>query len=446
MPSSLFDRPGYEPHTIYSIRHFNQAVIWENFPDCCLTADMKYRRLLPPVVCAQDEMSLNFETVFKTRGYSSASIFSLALYVDIRYVLGDQVRDPYDQLRLNGAFTKAKLEEHIPEMNGSTALRKECKTRIKELDRCFVNDFIEDERAARLLKSGVIEPSEKHFHLKRNPVWSGLFDFRCRLVLNDLGLRFICESSLVVAAAFVYYAVRIGKDAVMSWPMMDRFITVHGGDRVFQGVISPDESPMGLLRRFVDGDLDTTATSDLVGFSQRSASPLKAFSQRYRLDDGEARRSMSYLREIIREKFDGQGVAPPDGSSPGRSAVRKPGGESLLSSHVSPVEMLEILDGATTDLMDNQLSVEYFQLHDEAVRLFGSLLREFSAEADGNAFLALADDSKVGNLVQLLPVIYRTADTTSPAETTGRLEKVVGVFCASLPRQLGPLFPGAQKG
>lgn len=474
IPASQIKAPNYGPHNVKSIRDFFRDIIGELFPECCLTKAMKKNGQLPFVVGAQDEMTLNFEHIFRVRDYPSAFIFSLALYVDIRYILEDQARDPYDQLQATGAFTKAKLEEHFPKMKGPMALKKECNARIAELHYCVTNDFTEEDRTRRFLEKGVTEPFEKHFHLKRNPVWSGLFDFRCRLVLNDLGFRFICESPLVVGAAFVYYAARNRKENPKSWPMMDQFLRIHGEDRVFQGAVSADETPMDLLKRFVDADLATTPAGDLAGFSRRSIS-LEAFNNRYGFDEGKARRSMSYLREIIREKFDVQAgnifsrqakaaqkdnkqgqhssqtsAPPPEAGSSSTTdhppTAPKISKEALQSSRVSPVELLEILDETTTNLLENQLTVEYFQLHDESVQLFQNLRQEFSSEADQDASFVFDENSRVGKLAQILPVIYRSAQaTTDPAATTGRLGKVVEAFCEGLPEESGPLFPSAKK-
>ncbi|RYP50026.1 hypothetical protein DL768_004381 [Monosporascus sp. mg162] len=388
IPLSELKKPEYGPHTVDSIRHFFGAIIFELFPECCLMKAMKKNGQLPFVVGAQDEMTLNFEHIFRVRDYPSAFIFSLALYVDIRYILEDQVRDAYDQLQITGAMTKAKLEEHLPSLKGPMALRKECTARIAELHYCVINDFTEEDRRRRFMEKGVTEPFEKHFHLKRNPVWS----------------------------AFVYYAARMGKCGAV-WPMMDRFLHAHGVERVLQGAVSADDTPLGLLKRFVECGLATTPAGDLVGFSRRSIS-LEAFTQRYGFDDGNSRRSMSYLREIIREKFDvqagnifsrqaaiaaaqkdggehsSQTLAPLNGSSPDQSVVQKIRKEALQSSRVSPVDLLEILDETTTGLLENQLTVEYFQLHDESVRLFRDLLKEFSPEADKDTSFAFDENSR----------------------------------------------------
>ncbi|RYP36064.1 hypothetical protein DL767_003536 [Monosporascus sp. MG133] len=433
IPLSELKKPEYGPHTVDSIRHFFGAIISELFPECCLTKAMKKNGQLPFVVGAQDEMTLNFEHIFRVRDYPSAFIFSLALYVDIRYILEDQVRDAYDQLQITGAMTKAKLEEHLPSLKGPMALRKECAARIAELHHCVINDFTEEDRRRRFMEKSVTEPFEKHFHLKRNPVWS--------------------------AAAFVYYAARLGKCGAV-WPMMDRFLHAHGVERVLQGAVSADDTPLDLLKRFVESGLATTPAGDLVGFSRRSIS-LEAFTQRYGFDDGNSRRSMSYLREIIREKFDvqagnifsrqaaiaaaqkdgrehsNQTLAPLNGSCPDRSVVQKIRKEALQSSRVSPVDLLEILDETTTGLLENQLTVEYFQLHDESVQLFRDLLREFSLEADKDASFAFDENSRVSKLAQLLPVIYRTANNSDPAETIKILENVTETFCSNLPEGSG---------
>ncbi|RYO99705.1 hypothetical protein DL763_001313 [Monosporascus cannonballus] len=421
IPFSQLKKPEYVPHTVDSIRHFFGAIIFELFPECCLTKAMKKNGQLPFVVGAQDEMTLNFEHIFRVRDYPSTFIFSLALYVDTQYILEDQVRDAYDQLQITGAMAKAKLEEQLPSLKGPMALRKECAARIAELHYCVINDFTEEDRRRRFMEKSVTEPFEKHFHLKRNPVLS-------------------------------------------VWPMMDHLLHAHGIERVLQGAVSADDTPMDLLKRFVECGLATTPAGELVGFSRRSIS-LEAFTQRHGFDDGNSRRLMSYLREIIRERFDvqagnmfsrqaaiaatqkdgrehsSQTLAPLNGPSPDQSIVQNIRKEALRSSRVSPVGLLGTLDETTTGLLENQLTVEYFQLHDESVQLFRDLLKEFSAEADKDASFAFDGNSQVSKLAQPLPVIYRTANNYDPVETMMRLENVTETFSSNLPEgsDLSPL-------
>lgn len=85
--------------------------------------------------------------------------------------------------------------------------------------------------------------------------------------------------------------------------------------------------------------------------------------------------------------------------------------------------------------------VEYFRLHDESIQLFRDLLKEFSSEADADPAFSLDDGSRVTKLAQLLPVIYRSANAGSPAETVGRLESVASAFCSNLPEESSLLFP-----
>ncbi|RYO93145.1 hypothetical protein DL766_004835 [Monosporascus sp. MC13-8B] len=390
IPFSQLKKPEYVPHTVDSIRHFFGAIIFELFPECCLTKAMKKNGQLPFVV-------------------------------DTQYILEDQVRDAYDQLQITGAMAKAKLEEQLPSLKGPMALRKECAARIAELHYCVINDFTEEDRRRRFMEKSVTEPFEKHFHLKRNPVLS-------------------------------------------VWPMMDHLLHAHGIERVLQGAVSADDTPMDLLKRFVECGLATTPAGELVGFSRRSIS-LEAFTQRHGFDDGNSRRLMSYLREIIRERFDvqagnmfsrqaaiaatqkdgrehsSQTLAPLNGPSPDQSIVQNIRKEALRSSRVSPVGLLGTLDETTTGLLENQLTVEYFQLHDESVQLFRDLLKEFSAEADKDASFAFDGNSQVSKLAQPLPVIYRTANNYDPVETMMRLENVTETFSSNLPEgsDLSPL-------
>ncbi|KAI0171706.1 hypothetical protein GGR52DRAFT_572870 [Hypoxylon sp. FL1284] len=429
IPASAVVHPKYGNHDFEDFRHFTKDAVFDFFPEICITKAMKTNGQLPMVVCAQDELTLDFENVFRTRGYTSATVFALSMYIDIRYILEDQVTDAFDLVQATAENTKAVLEKHIPHLKGSGMLKKECRMRMAEVESFILEDFTEEDKARRFEEKGVTEEFEKHVILKKDPIWSGLLDLRCRLVLANLGCRLVNESPVVLAAAFAYAAPSTDETSSLSWPQMDEFFQVYNRDKILKGPL-PSQS-VDLLKRFVDHNL---ATSDRPCIG--SSKSLEALYGRYAWETSRPRQSMTYLGEIIRDTLDARAD---NVLLDGGTEVVKRGANSAdeqiarreLSS-VSPVQLLEILDETTTSLLENQLSVDLFQLHTESVQLLQKLVGEFSSEVESGAPFLLEENARVDKLPLLLPIIYRSMVDGDEVETSKRLGKAVGGFCSNL--------------
>ncbi|KAL7624679.1 hypothetical protein AAE478_006249 [Parahypoxylon ruwenzoriense] len=433
IPPSTMKRPKYGPQEFDDYRHFTKDVVFELFPECCLLKAMKKNGELPATVSAQDELTLDFEHIFRLRDCPSSFVFGLSLYIDIRYILEDQVIDAFNLLQSTAARMKTTLEDHLPNIKGPWDLKRDCRDRLAELEVAIIDDFLLENKTERFREKGVTETLEHHFLLKIDPIWSGLLDFRCQLVLDDLGYRLINEASVVLGAVFIYAASRLSGTPDLHWPQMDRFLTVHKEDRILQDVLSTQLSPVDLLKKFVDRHLPVAES----GPANKFANPSKAHEalyQRYAWDSGSSRLSMGYLHEIIQDKFDvkagytlSRQAVPP---SPETNSRDK---EAHNSAGVSPVQLLEILDETTTSLLENQLSIDYFLLHEESMQLFRELMREFSPEVKKDAPILLDENTRTDKLILLLPVIYRSLTNGNTEETTNRLTKVTAKVCAKVP-------------
>ncbi|KAI1388173.1 uncharacterized protein F4822DRAFT_236686 [Hypoxylon trugodes] len=114
VPTEAIIQPKYGVHEYEGYREFMKNVMFEIMPECCLIKAMKANGLLPMIVSAQDEFTLDFEDILRVRGYSTGAIFGLAIYLDIRYILEDQVDHAFRLLETTGAQMKATLQEHLP--------------------------------------------------------------------------------------------------------------------------------------------------------------------------------------------------------------------------------------------------------------------------------------------------------------------------------------------
>ncbi|KAI0834014.1 hypothetical protein F5Y06DRAFT_179919 [Hypoxylon sp. FL0890] len=443
-PASATRRPKYGIHEFDGFQQFTRDVIFELAIECCHTKAMKTNGELPMIAIAQDELTLDFEDILRIRRYSSAIIFDLSLYTDVRYILEDQVVDAFDLLRVTAASMKTTLEEQLPNIRGPWDLKKECRERLAEIETYVLKDFLEGDKARRFEEKGMNEPFERDILLKSDPIWSGLLDFRCRLVLDNLGYRLITESPVVLGTAFLYVASRMSG---LHWPQMDRFLRVYGEEKILQGTITPDLTPMELIKRFVDSNFSAADTP--ISKHLNASRSLEAFYQRYAKEHGYSRQPLAYLREIIRERIDHQaGIlsTDTDGSKnspdPKNTYMQRPSlnlaviqatqREARQSASVSPVRLLEILDEATTSLLENQLSIDYFKLHQESVQLLRELLVEFSSEVRKDVPSLFDENIRVGKLTLLLPVVYRSMTDENAADVTKRLGKVVTAFCSRL--------------
>ncbi|KAI1388174.1 uncharacterized protein F4822DRAFT_443332 [Hypoxylon trugodes] len=292
-----------------------------------------------------------------------------------------------------------------------------------------ISDFLEEDKERRFLEKGMTESFERHYFLKKNPIWSGLMDFRCRLVLNNLAFRFISETPVVLGAAFVYVASRLGYITGLHWPQMERFLKIHGEDKVLQGTVSPELTPIVLLKRFVDSNLfgaDSSSINKFIG----PPKPVKALHQRYAWELlGHYRQPTAYLKDIVQDKVDAELDEWFLKQASTNPATLK---DTIGSAIVSPVQLLEILDETTTSILENDLSIDYFLLHKESVKLLRDLIGGFSSEVEKDIPSLMDVDVKTDKLALLLQVVYKSMTEGNVVETTERMRKVMTRVCSEL--------------
>lgn len=169
-PPSAMKQLKYGLLEFEDFRDFTRNVVFDFFPEICFIKAMKTNEQLPMVVPAQDELTLDFEDIFRVRTYSSATVFDLSLYIDIRYILEDQVTDAFDLAQTTATKTKAILEEQLPNIRGPWDLKKECRFRIGEVERAILKDFLEEDKARRYEEKGIVEEFERYLLLKKDPI------------------------------------------------------------------------------------------------------------------------------------------------------------------------------------------------------------------------------------------------------------------------------------
>ncbi|KAH6640071.1 hypothetical protein BKA67DRAFT_542596 [Truncatella angustata] len=426
-PAGTLEPPVYGILDADGVAEFTNTIIFEMLPDFCLLKALKVNRQAPSVIGAQDEVTLDFEGALRARSYPSAMVLGLQLYVDIRYVLeGDTVK-VFDQMQDTARQNEAALTrvyEHVQ----PSRLKREMWGRIAEMNCVMLEDFMEQDKIRRWKERGITdEKVEKHSLLKRHPIWSGLLSLRCRLVSNDLGHRIVSSSTAVLAAAFAYEAARlVARDFLPSWPSMDGFIKYYGQDCVLlQGNLSGNMSAADLLKRFAEYDLTNTKIASLVGFDKPSKTQA-AFYERYGVDTERSRQDMRYLQDIIKEKYSVNAtILPPHLSNKPLAVINhnerdatektaevaksgtldtslKTAERFFEPQRVSPIRLLEVLGGATIDILDNQLSVNYLQLYEESIVLLEAISEKFPEITENCGLPQVEDSTYVDKLGKVL--------------------------------------------
>ncbi|KAK3305884.1 uncharacterized protein B0T15DRAFT_556398 [Chaetomium strumarium] len=160
------------------------------------------------------------------KDFDSALIFSLHLWVDIRYITETEHVKPFEQLQITAAQLKEKLERHPR------------------------SDFQFKGKKARLRQMGIQEDPEPYFPLKNEPVWAGLLDFHARLVYSQLGHEFVSLSGVVDAAAYLYHAALAMDPSLPGWEDMDRYVATYLEDSQFRRGLQAQQGAAAIIRSF----------------------------------------------------------------------------------------------------------------------------------------------------------------------------------------------------
>jgi hypothetical protein len=172
----------------------------------------------PPMLPSEPQLLLDFETYLRMYDYTSALVFSLHLWVDIRNIMETDHVLPFEQLQKTAAKLKHALETHNPiKLSKDHAFKRRWIARIWETKHYMLEDFTFEDKKARFRGLGIQEDPTPVYLLKHEPVWAGLLDFRAKLVHSQLGHEFVMLSPLVDAAAYLYYAALRRDPSLPSW-------------------------------------------------------------------------------------------------------------------------------------------------------------------------------------------------------------------------------------
>lgn len=254
-------KPVYGGLKAEELNSFKDAVINDLVFDVVCIKALKKHGQTSAFLPAESELLLSFQEALRNYDCSSAFIFSLQLYIDIRYILEDTVTHSFEQLQQTAHRFDASLPLQFELAAGPRFdLRRPLRQRQKELQRFMLQDVVLEDKLPRYLSAGLEREDVEDFSLlKHEPVWAGLLDFRAKLVMNELGHEFVHRSFLVEAAAYLYTAARAASvqsseyQDFPAWNDMDKFLASYVDHSDFKrNILKHQDDPVAIVKSFGD--------------------------------------------------------------------------------------------------------------------------------------------------------------------------------------------------
>ncbi|KAK1990682.1 hypothetical protein LX36DRAFT_705126 [Colletotrichum falcatum] len=393
-PPSAKKPPKYGPITAHDFSRFSQACMFELFPEVAETKALKKNQQEPPVIPGQPELELDFEQVLNTRRYPSCFIFSLQLYLDIRNILDDHVKDARQQLQ---ATARAAVDDMKKAMTScdevwSSEWREMAEQYIESIQHYALSDFTYDDKTLRARNMGVTEKLSEFDLFDTEPVWPSLLDFRTKVEMTALSIRLLTRTPAPLWAGVLYHASRRDHPGMPAWPEMDKFLGVHGTG-LLGFPVTEDLKAADVLARYStmsDGKRYHVWMELLEKVSRVTDFWVRYGERTYNL---RKRQDTNYISDIVRGHF---GLPPDSRKDPfGISRERTPlkpesscGDQKTqemirqvrMMGDMRHVEVLEILDQTVESMAEKEFAVNYFKL-DWEVQTFVDKLKASMLDA-----------------------------------------------------------------
>lgn len=438
LPPSMMKPPSelYGATKAVDRREFMNRVIMEYMQEAATIKALKKNGFEPRIIPAETEVLLGFQRALEYRILPSSVVFSVQLYVDIRYIMEAKVGDAFAAMQETGQWVDRTLEAHKADATGPRhSLLRDLNGWQRDNRHYMLEDITLVDKKHRFETMRIPEPVPEFALHKCDPIWTGLLNFRARLNTNDLGDRFASRVPLVEAAAYLYCAAKAAgaKDRVdlRAWPDMEKFMDTYSEDSQFKlGLLQAPESAFTILNNW-ENMMAVFVTPDVSARSKAIAGRKLAQSigirtsllNRYcgleeRAHFGHPT-TLIYCQELVMhrlridaEKFASEAnverilVAAEEreanggprvghmGRAKNHSDEDKPvlapmtideGAERELRrkamlAQLSPLDVLKILDESVTSLLDGVLSLDYFKLWDESVALLRAVNEAYPPE------------------------------------------------------------------
>lgn len=465
--------PGKVPMTAPSVRTpivygANNAEDWRNFQhrvthqiitEGAHLKALKVNQQEPVVLPTESLLLLDFQDCLRTNGFSSALIFSLHLWVDVRHIMETDHGKPFEELQDTAAKLKQALEAHNPtKYCRDRDFKRHWLTRTWETKHYMVEDFLFEDKKARFRQIGIDEDPEPFFLLKHEPVWTGLLDFRARLVYSQLGHEFIMLSSIVDAAAHLYHAAVATDPSLAQWDEASKYVDTYVEDSRFRLGLQDSHGAAAIIRNFAPqagGQRDERSAARMDGDKTyvSAIAVRQSLYDRYARDESRAP-FVEYLRELSMQRWqieaserqEGRALTDPIAEGNQTNGGRSNGDSTAPASvsngatrtaelteeefrrkaslsQLSPVEMLQLLDDTVTSQVNGLLTLDYFELFDQSVKLLEAVVTEFGPEMDSR--LGSRDEGSHAHLERLTVLLAEDLEGSSGSAEKEMMDTVV---------------------
>ncbi|KAG6354656.1 hypothetical protein INS49_004674 [Diaporthe citri] len=408
--------PTYGVTNTDDLARFNETCINELLFDVVCVKALKTKGLAPALLPAESELLLGFQDALRNNNFTSAFIFSVQLYCDIRYILEDRVSHPFEQLqKTTQQFDQGFDLVYTRAVGPRSSLRWELRQRRKEFDRFILSDVVLEDKLPRYIIAGLDrEDLDDFFLLKHEPVWAGLLDLRVRLVTNELGHEFVHLSFIVEAAAYLYAAARAASKQFSEqqefpvWDHMEMFLDTYVDDSPFKrGILDGGDDPVKIIKNFKaimpanvlvpkPDNCPLDDGSDRTPDFKQAVRVRQLLSKRYTSSDRENMFFMEYMQGLIRErlehevenieseedlstvlqdisanKFGGQphsqGVLPKERRELARERIKLKQMQhkrKAMLAQLSPIQQIHILENIVEEQVEDLLALDFMTLFD----------------------------------------------------------------------------------
>jgi len=397
----------YGATNLYEWKDFEDSVTGQLIMEAAHLKALKTNEQEPPILPSESQLLLDLQTALMLKHYNSALIFSLHLWVDIRNIIETDCGEPFALLQPTAARLKEALETHNPvKYCKDHDFRRRWLARTWETKHYMVDDFLFEDKRARLHQVGYQEDPDPFFLLRHEPVWAGLLDFRARLVHSQLGHEFVMLSAIVEAAAYLYRAALAADPGVPRWEEMGRYVDTYVEESRFRLELRAEQGAE-IIRNFAElvgeqrGKTRSVARLDVDKDFVPDVAVRRKLHERYTHDDTGvafvdyveelgAQRAQIEGRKQAETQIAGALTGPDDdeaGQGDGESkALVKHSNGAMKGAHgrgfsqLSPIDILRLLDKTVTSQVEGLLTLDYFTLFDESVALLEAVVEAFGPE------------------------------------------------------------------
>ncbi|KAK4101210.1 hypothetical protein N658DRAFT_533172 [Parathielavia hyrcaniae] len=402
----------------------------------------------------------DLQVLLKGRSSTRPLFFSLQLWVDIRSILETDHVQPFHDMQATANKLKQALENHNPS--------KYCKDydfkrswlgRLWETKHFMVEDFMYEDKKARLRQVGIQKDPSPFFLLKHEPVWACLLDFRARLVYSELGQEFIGLKPTVDAAACLYHAALAEDPSLPRWAEMDSYVDTCVDDCQLKVGLRPSQGPAAIIRyyaasrgdengpekraagmdsdkRFIPEIAVRASLHRQFAFDDKPFSMVEYLEQlRVQLSQGkltepEVDKARALMGPAENDFVDGHGNVDlalsnrENGlSRTNKTELAKQRNSKL--SQLSPIDILHMLDKTVTSQLEGILTLDYFKLWDESLALLTVVTAAFG-DSMWDRLNRDDPDTPRAECIQRLPILLgQDLKSSGPAEQTDIIQRVV---------------------